>query len=52
MRNSGLIIAINKDPDALIFQSCHYGIVGDAFEIIPMLMEAFQVEADKEVSYG
>lgn len=52
MRNSGLIIAINKDPDALIFQSCHYGIVGDAFEIIPMLMEAFQEEPDKEVSYG
>ncbi|MBP1153360.1 MULTISPECIES: electron transfer flavoprotein subunit alpha/FixB family protein [unclassified Paenibacillus] len=39
MQNSGLIIAINKDPNAAIFQSCHYGIVGDAFEIIPMLIE-------------
>lgn len=52
MRNSGLIIAINKDPNALIFQSCHYGIVGDAFEIVPLLMEAFQKEPDKEVQYG
>jgi electron transfer flavoprotein alpha subunit len=52
MRNSGLIIAINKDPEALIFQSCHYGIVGDAFEIVPLLMEAFQKEPDREVQYG
>lgn len=42
MQNSGLIIAINKDPAAPIFQSCHYGIVGDALEIVPMLIEAFQ----------
>jgi electron transfer flavoprotein alpha subunit len=42
MRNSDLIIAINKDPDAAIFQSCHYGIVGDAFAIIPLLIEQFK----------
>ncbi|MDF2961113.1 MAG: subunit alpha of electron transfer flavoprotein [Paenibacillus sp.] len=41
MQNSGLIIAVNKDPEAAIFQACHYGIVGDAFEIVPMLIEQF-----------
>ncbi|MFC4302115.1 electron transfer flavoprotein subunit alpha/FixB family protein [Cohnella boryungensis] len=41
MQNSGLIIAINKDPAAPIFQTCHYGIVGDALTVVPMLTEAF-----------
>jgi electron transfer flavoprotein alpha subunit len=52
MQNSGLIIAINKDPGAPIFQACHYGIVGDAFEIVPILMEEFQQVLDREVQYG
>ncbi|QYR21823.1 electron transfer flavoprotein subunit alpha/FixB family protein [Paenibacillus sp. sptzw28] len=51
MQNSGLIIAINKDPNALIFQSCHYGIVGDAFEIVPMLIEQFKNATGKEVEH-
>jgi electron transfer flavoprotein alpha subunit len=42
MKNSGIIIAINKDKDAAIFQNCHYGIVGDAFEIVPLLIEMFE----------
>lgn len=52
MKNAGLIIAINKDPEAAIFQSCHYGIVGDAFEIIPLLVKEFKKElAGEEVKH-
>lgn len=39
MKKSDLIIAVNNDPDAPIFKTAHYGIVGDLFKVIPALTE-------------
>jgi electron transfer flavoprotein alpha subunit len=41
MKNSGTIIAVNKDPKAPVFKIAHYGIVGDMFQALPVLTEKF-----------
>ncbi len=42
MSNSKVIVAINKDPEAEIFNIADYGIVGDLFDVIPKLTEEFK----------
>jgi electron transfer flavoprotein alpha subunit len=42
MQSSKCIVAINKNPDAMILKIAHYGIVGDLHEVVPALTEAIK----------
>jgi electron transfer flavoprotein alpha subunit len=48
VRGAGTILAINHDPDALVFGHCDIGIVGDWHEVLPVLVAAFRRERDRE----
>ncbi len=47
MKSSEIIIAINKDPDAPIFEIATYGIVGDVMEVLPKMIQMFKEKLGK-----
>lgn len=47
MRTSKVIVAINKDPDAPIFKLARFGVVGDLYDVLPPLIEAFREQLEK-----
>lgn len=49
MRSSDLIVAINSDEDAPIFDVAHHAVVGDLYEVIPAALDAIEKRGDSHV---
>jgi electron transfer flavoprotein alpha subunit len=49
MEGADVIVAINTDPNAPIFDFAHYGIVGNAMQVLPVLTQAFRTHLDKRI---
>ena len=47
IRSAKLVLAVNKDAEAPIFKVARYGVVGDLFQIVPALTEAFRSKLGK-----
>ncbi len=52
MKSSGLIVAINTDPEANITKNCDYYIVSDLFEIVPILTRQIKEIVGKDQLTG
>ena len=48
IRDSRVIVAINKDPEAPIFEIATYGIVGDLYQVLPVLIDRIRACRDKQ----